>query len=325
MVGGVGHQDSSPEQELMRRGEWALLLISEDGDDLLQRTFRIRTLRLAVGAAGLACLGFLSAAGLLGFFGGETLRGVQLELENKALTGELASIRENVLQLETDLGFLADKDAEIRVLAGLDQIDEEVLQVGIGGPGWPTLEENPLFALDEGTAEDAFAVSYDLNALERRSQLLRASLLEASDSLAAHRDLLESTPSILPTNGRLTSGFSNARLHPIHNRELPHEGVDLSAPRGTPILAAANGRVTRARRRAGYGLVVELDHGYGYATLYGHASQILVRPGQRVDRGDVIARVGNTGIATSPHLHYEVRVGNRPVNPMNYVISGAIP
>ena len=309
----------------MRRKKWTLLIVSEDGQDLLQRTFQIRTLRYAIGAGGLACLGLFVATSFFGFFSGQTLRSTQLEHQNEVLTDELATIQAQVARLEADLGFLADKDAELRVLAGLDHIDEEVLQVGVGGPGWPTLEDNPIFTSDEAVAERMFAVTYDLNALERRSRLLRASMLEASDSLSAHRELLESTPSILPTNGRLTSGFSNARLHPIHNRELPHEGVDLSARRGSPILAAANGRVTMAGRRAGYGLVIELDHGYGYSTLYGHASQILVRPGQRVQRGDVIAQVGNTGIATFPHLHYEVRVGDRPVNPMNYVISGAIP
>jgi murein DD-endopeptidase MepM/ murein hydrolase activator NlpD len=168
-------------------------------------------------------------------------------------------------------------------------------------------------------------VTYDLNALERRTRLLRESLLEASDSLSAHRELLQATPSILPTAGLLTSGFTNARMHPIHNRALPHEGIDVAAPRGTPILAAANGRVTFAGRRSGYGLVVELDHGYGHSTLYGHADRIQVRVGQQVQRGDVIALVGSTGMATSPHLHYEVRVGGQPVNPMNYVITGAVP
>ncbi len=309
----------------MRREKWTLLLVSEDGDDLLQQTFRTRTLRLAICGAGVVFVGILVTTSLFGFLGGRTLRGLQLGHENEILTDELTVMQEQVDRLESDMSFFADKDAELRVLAGLDQIDQEVFQVGVGGPGWPTLEENALFSLDEAAAGQVFAVTYDLNALERRSQLLRTSILEASDSLAAHVDLLESTPSILPTSGRLTSGFSYARLHPIHHRELSHQGMDLSAPRGTPILAAANGRVTRAGRRAGYGLVVELDHGYGYSTLYGHASQILVRPGQRVERGDVIAQVGSTGITTSPHLHYEVRVGERPVNPMNYVISGAIP
>ncbi len=309
----------------MRREKWTLLLVSELGDELRQFTLRSRSIRLAVGGAGFFSFAVLALLGLIGFQGGHSLRTVQLEREKSLLVGELSSIRERVVELEDHLAFLADRDTELRLLAGLEPIDAEVLQVGVGGPGQPTLEGHPLVELDEEVGKEAFAVVYDLNALERRSRLLRESMLEASDSLAAHRALLESTPSILPTAGRLTSGFSNARMHPIHNQALPHEGIDISAPRGTPIMAAANGRVTFAGQRAGYGMVVEIDHGFGYATLYGHASRILVNRGQEVRRGEIIAEVGSTGIATSPHLHYEVRVNNRPVNPMNFILTGAIP
>lgn len=305
--------------------EWTLLLVADDGDNLVQRNFRTRTLRLALGGASFFCVGVVLVAGLIGYFGGQTVKETRLQRSNELLSSQLEGIQERVSGLETDLGSLADRDAELRMLAGLDAIDREVLEVGIGGPGSPSLTENPLFEVDPNVAEQAFAVSYDLNALERRSRLLRESILEAADSLAAHRDLLESTPSILPASGLLTSRFSSARLHPIHNQELPHEGVDISAPRGSPILAAAKGRVTMAGRESGYGLVVELDHGYGYSTLYGHASQVLVRPGQEVERGDVIGLVGSTGLSTGPHLHYEVRVGGRPVDPMNYVITGGMP
>jgi murein DD-endopeptidase MepM/ murein hydrolase activator NlpD len=101
--------------------------------------------------------------------------------------------------------------------------------------------------------------------------------------------------------------------------------VDISAPRGTPILASAKGTVTQAGWVAGLGNTVEIDHGYGYVTRYGHASKVLVRPGQKVTRGDIIANVGSTGISTSPHLHYEIHVGGRPVNPLNYIIGRALP
>jgi len=309
----------------MRREKWTLLLVSDEGSDPHRWTLCTRTLRMALGGAGFFCLGFVALLGFIGYQGSQSLRTAQLEREKALLSQELGSIRDRVVQLEGELGFLAEKDSEVRILAGLDPIDAEVLQVGIGGPGSPVLEDHPLYALDAESGKQAFAVTYDLNALERRTRLLLESISEASDSLSAHRELLESTPSILPTSGRLTSGFSMARLHPIHNRALPHEGIDISAPRGTPIMAAAKGRVTFAGQRAGYGLVVELDHGYGYSTLYGHASQVLVGRGDEVNRGDVIARVGSTGIATSPHLHYEVRVGGRPVNPMQYVITGAVP
>jgi len=310
----------------MRRGRWTVLLVSEEGDDLRQFSFGPRSLQLAFGSAGFLSLAVVALFGSIGYFGSHDLRTSRLAEEKALLSAELGQIQERVNFLEGTLGELAERDAEIRTMAGLDRIDEEVLQVGIGGPGSPTLQDHPIFALDEETGKNVFAVNYDLQALERRSLLLRESLTEAADSLAAHRDLLESTPSILPTLGRMMSSFSNARLHPIHNQALPHEGIDISAPRGTPIMAAAKGRVTFAGNRGdGYGNVVEVDHGYGYSTLYGHASQLLVTRGQEVARGDVIALVGATGIATGPHLHYEVRVGGRPVNPMGFVITGAVP
>ena len=114
-------------------------------------------------------------------------------------------------------------------------------------------------------------------------------------------------------------------MHPIHNRPLPHEGIDLAAPKGTPIFAAAKGRVTRAGWAVGYGLTVEIDHGHGFTTLYGHASKLLVRVGQEVSRGDVIAQVGSTGIATSSHLHYEVSLNGVPQNPSNYILPDIVP
>jgi murein DD-endopeptidase MepM/ murein hydrolase activator NlpD len=309
----------------MRREKWNLLLISESGDDFRQFTLRNRAMQLAVGGASFFSIAIFAVLGLIGFQGGQNARTAQLEREKAILAGELAAIRGRVAELEDDLVFLADRDVELRLLAGLEPINPEVLQVGVGGPGQPVLEEHALFELDEEVGKEAFAVTYDLTALQRRTRLLRESILEASDSLAAHRALLESTPSILPTAGRLTSGFTSARMHPIHNQTLPHEGLDIAAPRGTPIMAAANGRVSFAGQRAGYGNVVEIDHGFGYTTLYGHASRLLVTRGQEVERGDIIAEVGSTGFATSPHLHYEVRVNGRPVNPTNFIITGAVP
>lgn len=309
----------------MRREKWTLLLVSDSGDDLRQITFGRRALRRVLGGTGFFGFAFIALVGWFGFQGSSDLRTAKLEREKELLLSELTAVQDRIVEIEANLVDIAEKDAEVRVLAGLDPIDPEVLQVGVGGPGSPTLESHPLFELDNEAGKQAFAVSYDLNALERRSRLLRASIVEASDSLMAQRDLLEATPSILPTAGRLTSGFSNARLHPIYDKTMPHEGIDISAPRGTAIMAAARGKVTFAGQRDGYGLMVEIDHGYGYQTLYGHASQLLVRAGQEISRGDVIALVGNTGIATSPHLHYEVRVKNRPVNPMHFVIPGGQP
>jgi murein DD-endopeptidase MepM/ murein hydrolase activator NlpD len=163
-------------------------------------------------------------------------------------------------------------------------------------------------------------IRVDLNALIRRANLLASSFEEAKDSLASHSQRLAATPSIMPTQGWLTSAFSSMREHPILHIARPHEGIDVTAPMGSPIEAPAAGVVTDAGWESGYGNTVTIDHGYGIVTKFAHASKLLVRTGQRVSRGQRIALVGNTGLATGPHLHYEVHVNGRPVDPLKYVL-----
>jgi murein DD-endopeptidase MepM/ murein hydrolase activator NlpD len=114
--------------------------------------------------------------------------------------------------------------------------------------------------------------------------------------------------------GRITSDYG-LRADPFHGETARHRGVDVGAPEGSPILAAADGVVRRAGSRGGYGNAVEIDHGDGTTTLYAHAAELLVREGDRVRRGQEIARVGATGRATGPHLHFEVRKDDRAVSP----------
>jgi murein DD-endopeptidase MepM/ murein hydrolase activator NlpD len=315
-------QLSPPEH--MPRENWTVLLVR--GEDTGVRQFQVSP-RLVKGTAIGFVVAVLALSGLLvanGLGGTARLQSALLQHENGILEQELATISGQVSNLENVVRDLSVKNEEARLLAGLTPIDEEILEVGVGGPGGADFTDHPLWGIDSASGAQAFAAAYDLRALERRTRLLAESLDEAADSLRAHRDLLESVPSILPAVGRLSSSFSRARLHPIHHKVLPHEGVDLSAPEGTSIMAAAKGTVKYARRMAGYGLLVEIDHGFGYVTRYGHASEVLVKVGQKVERGDVIALVGRTGLATAAHVHYEVQVNGRPVNPMNYVLK-AIP
>jgi len=151
-----------------------------------------------------------------------------------------------------------------------------------------------------------------LDELERESQAIAAQLARyygSSTKVIWRGSFLQ------PVSGKLTSGFGN-RFHPILKRSRMHTGVDIAAPTGTPIRAAGTGRVIRASYSSGYGNCVIIDHGGGVATLYGHCSAILVQVGQMVERGQVIAKVGSTGLSTGPHLHWEVRINGQPVNPL---------
>jgi murein DD-endopeptidase MepM/ murein hydrolase activator NlpD len=130
---------------------------------------------------------------------------------------------------------------------------------------------------------------------------------------------IHSRPSLWPVEGRLMSPFGG-RTDPFSGEGAIHTGVDLEAPMGTPIRAAGDGIVVHADWESGYGRLIIIDHGNGVQTYYGHLSSYAVVPGQEVRRGDVIARSGASGRATSPHLHYEVRLGGTPVNPYPYMM-----
>jgi len=309
----------------MTQDRWTLLVVRDENSPIRQiemSSGRVR--RWAIGAA-LAVVGLFATAAWVGTGGIARWEARSARAQNELLTEELGELRARIAGFEGTLSELSERDRQMRALAGLQGIDAQILEVGIGGPGLKSPESTPLWALDEAVASETFAAAWDLSALERRARLLSESFGVVVDSLSAHRELLESTPSIMPTAGYLSSRFSKARLHPIHGRELPHEGVDIAAPRGTPIRAAAKGRVIGAGWVAGYGQMVEVDHGFGYTTRYGHASEIIVRVGQEIERGEMIARVGSTGIATSSHLHYEVRVDGIPQNPMNFVLPEVVP
>ena len=303
---------------------WTFLVVRGEESPVRQFSISPRTLRSAAAGVGFVVAALLVYGLSLGYDGLARMEARSLEARNEALEGELALFQERIASLESVLDQVADKDANFRSIAGLEVIDPEVLQAGVGGPGLGRPEALPLWTTDSVTAKSIYATAYDLSAIERRARLLSESLAEATDSVLAHRELLESTPSILPTDGWLSSAFSQARMHPIHNRPLPHEGVDISAPTGTPIYAAAKGRVKRAGWIVGYGLAVEIDHGFGFSTLYGHASKLIAQTGQQVTRGEVIAQVGSTGISTSSHLHYEVHVNGRPQDPKTFILPDRI-
>lgn len=247
-------------------------------------------------------------------------RAERLELENARLANELNLLHGRVTGLTDTVVSLEARDTQLRLLANLEPIDPEVHEAGIGGPG-------PVGAFvpeDSELLGRAGQVRVDLNALIRRANLLAHSFREAGDSLAGHVERLAATPSIMPTTGWLTSAFSRMREHPILHIARAHQGLDVTAPMGTPIEAPAKGIVIQAGWESGYGNTVTIDHGYGIVTRFAHASRILARVGKRVERGERIALVGNTGLSTGPHLHYEVHVNGRPVDPRRYILPSVV-
>lgn len=177
-------------------------------------------------------------------------------------------------------------------------------------------------ATEAAAAPGGFGLRGDLTALRVRTEALELSFARIDAAWNERVKLLASTPSLLPVAGYFGDGYG-WRSDPFTGEREFHRGLDIVAPHGEPVRAAADGVVVQAGRTVGYGWMVHISHGYGLGTRYGHLSAVLVRPGQRVRKGDVIGRVGSTGRSSGPHLHYEVYRGASPVNPRAYLSDGS--
>ncbi len=299
----------------MPKRRWTVVFVPHGSEPSRIVEVSYGLIKMAVGGVALG----VAAALLVGYatmsHSADLSRTARLQAENARLVQAMGELHGRLSALADPRSLLSQRDARIRVLANLDPIDPQVQAAGIGGP---------ILALAQPGAGPAVRrsqeIRVDLNALIRRANLLASSFEEAKDSLASHSERLAATPSIMPTQGWLTSAFSAMREHPILHIARPHEGIDVTAPMGSPIEAPAAGVVTDAGWESGYGNTVTIDHGYGVTTKFAHASKLLVKTGQRVHRGQRIALVGSTGLATGPHLHYEVHVNGRPVDPLKYVL-----
>ncbi|MFC5428859.1 M23 family metallopeptidase [Paraburkholderia denitrificans] len=289
-----------------------------------------RVARRAVIAWSLAAGGVALAGGIaIGhYFGGAASAAADdisstapLEHHHQHVVRELGQMHASLALLDPRIERLAAQIAELR------QFDQRLraqparrkapvmvsarrARGGEGDEGGPGLPPRPCIKApatqpgERGTQSEIDCMIQTLSALEHT-----VAQYEAARSAFPSRAPVES--------GRLGSSFGN-RIDPFTRRFSFHSGVDLVAPPGTRILAAAGGRVVHAGRKPGYGNTVEIDHGNGFVTRYGHASKIAVRAGQLVMPLDHIANVGSTGRSTGPHLHYEVLVGGEPVNPADY-------
>lgn len=235
-----------------------------------------------------------------------------LEIENanyrvatEALSGQIQGLQAAI----SELGAKAALDPAMQ--AAMNKLPAVVKNRAMGGAPSP----QPLGSLPAlQSPENTFGLLRELlQGLESRLSSVRTDV-EKRSALAA------ATPSIWPAHGWLSSRVG-ARQDPITGESDYHEGLDISADRGTPVYATADGVVRLAGREGGYGNLVILDHEYGLETRYGHLSRFLVREGASVKRGDIIGLVGSTGRSTGSHLHYEVRVNGRLLNPLQLLLN----
>src|SRR5262245_4701840 len=232
-----------------------------------------------------------------------------LELENANFRGATEALTDQIMALQTtisDLGANAALDPSLQ--SSMDHLPAIVKSRAMGGAR--TGAALATASLGLSSPETTFGVLKDLLAgLENRLKLVRSDVDKRNELAAA-------TPSIWPAHGWLSSN-TGMRSDPFTGERDSHEGLDISADRGSPVYATANGTITTASNVGAYGNLIVLDHGYGLETRYGHLQAFRVKPGDEVHRGQQIGIVGSTGRATGPHLHYEVRVNGRILNPLN--------
>jgi murein DD-endopeptidase MepM/ murein hydrolase activator NlpD len=223
----------------------------------------------------------------------------------EALSGQIQGLQSAI----NELGANAALDPSLS--SAMDQLPAIVKNRAMGGMGGPATAVSSLAALQ--SPENTFGLLREiLEGIESRLTAAKSDV-ERRNSLAA------ATPSIWPAHGWLSSSVGR-RTDPITGGADFHHGLDISADAGSPIYATADGTVTHAAREGAYGHLVTIDHGYGLETRYGHLSKYDVKSGVKVKRGQVIGRVGSTGRATGPHLHYEVRVNGRLLNPLQLLL-----
>jgi len=282
---------------------------------------KTKTSDVILNALGILSLTVAMAVGLLILYTSYFESPEELMLKNdvKELEFYYAKLNHEVETLTKILDGIEHRDDNIyRVVLGAEPIDKSIRNAGVGGADrYADIKEKNI------TQEDlVVAMSEKVDLLRRKVYIESKSQDEVVKLAEKKEKLYAAIPAIQPISNKqlvaLASGFG-MRTHPVYKVKKMHTGIDFAASIGTPIYATADGTVAEVRVQfSGYGKMVEIDHGFGYRTRYAHMHEFAVRSGQNVKRGDLIGYVGNTGLSTAPHLHYEVLINNGQVDPVHY-------
>ena len=259
-------------------------------------------------------LGAASFIVLIWIFGSPSEK--ELRIENSQLVSQYNVLSKRLDEALKVMNDIQQRDDNLyRVVLQADPIADGVRKASYGNTN--RYEE----LMKMANADLVVNTTQKLDLLERQLYIQSQSFDDVVSLFKENDDMLKCIPAIQPVSNKdlkkTASGYG-VRIDPIYKTTKFHEGMDFSASTGTPIYATGNGTVTKAGWQSGYGRVVVINHGYGHETLYAHMNKINVRKGQKVVRGEIIGEVGNTGKSTGPHLHYEVHVKGRVVNPVNY-------
>ncbi len=291
---------------------WSVTLLPDTPHAPILR-FRINKKKVLWGVSGVVLLIIAALIGLtysIAFYHDlHKLRAQAKEYEE--LKQEFVKVQKYAYELQSELNVLQKNVDKLKFMAGTLVGATETKKVGLGGKEYARTNDFPRELLYE---QQWSLIEQRNNARQLRYEIQTIERIFEQKTVA-----LSSTPSILPVNGYIISGFGH-RLDPFKGVPEFHQGLDISAPRGTPVVSAANGVVLLAKRQPGYGKLIIIEHGLGVTTYYAHLSKILVKRGEKVKRWQIIGLVGSTGRSTAPHLHYEIRFKDHPINPMQFIL-----
>ncbi len=242
----------------------------------------------------------------------------RLRQESQAQKSQIQFFSDRTEDLEKELSKMKDFDRKIRIIANLEKGQDTTPIMGIGGSSPSDIREKLKRENDENGLIQQ--MRSDIERLKSEAMSREESLSELEKLLQSKKEMLAHTPSIWPTVGWVTSDFG-FRINPFTGLTQMHEGIDISNRVGTPVIAPANGIISDIGNDVGFGKILVISHGFGMTTRYAHLNKILVKVGQKVNRGEKIAEIGMSGKTTGSHLHYEVRVTGVPSNPMRYILN----
>ncbi len=281
----------------------------------VENTFKSKLKKLVPYAIGgsLLGVGFYAVMAVFYFTPKEKLQAQQI----KDMESRQEVFIERLNEADKALNDLAVLDDSLyRTMLGETPLDSTERMAGTGG------SNSYIEMINSNIPSDIINSYKKLDNIVAKMNVQKASYSELFSKAALNVNRLQHLPAIIPISNwdlkYIGSGFMPRRFHPILKRWRQHEGIDFIANVGTEIFAAADGTVTSSRVSDSFGRVVEIDHGYGITTLYAHMSKFNVKRGQKVKRGEVVGYVGNSGLSAGPHLHYEVHVKGKEVDPVNY-------
>lgn len=283
-----------------------VIIVPHSKADFIKFSFSTRAVVILASVAVVAVILSFVAFGFTGSAVDRRAEVSRLESENQELAKVNQELEGTIAAVQQRLDEFEERTSRLALAAGMVGESGESMALEIEGSAMNT--GGPYTPL-RGNVET----------LKKQGDTIANKLVEVENILADQELKFSSTPTIAPVIGVMTDGFGNRR-DPFTGKRAYHSGLDLSARKGTPIVAPADGVVVFAGRNGGMGRMIRVSHGFGFQTAYGHLDKILVEPGQDVRRGEVIGHLGNTGRSTGSHLHYEVMKDGKFVNPLYYIL-----